>query len=51
VDLVTIADETNITPQEEAPSPHPNRRPTEAAAEESLPEEPPPPPPPEQEAS
>jgi outer membrane biosynthesis protein TonB len=48
VDLVTIADETNITPQEMAPEPTPEPPPEVAAAEESMPEEPPPPPPPEQ---
>lgn len=49
VDLVTIADETNITPQEQAPEPVPEPPPEPAATAESLPEEPPPPPPPEQE--
>lgn len=47
VDLVTIADETNITPQEMAPdpAPEPPPEPEVAAAQESMPEAPPPPPP------
>jgi len=50
VDLVTIADETNITPQEKAPEAVPEPPPEPPAAQESLPEEPPPPPPPEQDS-
>ena len=50
VDLVTLADETNVRPQEAAPEPLPEQpQPEIAAAQESIPEEAPPPPPPEQE--
>lgn len=50
VDLVTLADETNVTPQEAAPEPvpEPPPQPEIAAAQESMPDEAPPPPPPEQ---
>jgi hypothetical protein len=51
VDLVTLADETNVRPQEAAPEPvpEPPPQPEIAAAQESMPDEAPPPPPPEQE--
>lgn len=50
VDLVTLADETNVRPQEAAPEPvpEPQPQPEIAAAQEAMPEEAPPPPPPEQ---
>jgi outer membrane biosynthesis protein TonB len=51
VDLVTLADETNVRPQEAAPEPlpEPPPQPEIVAAQESMPDEAPPPPPPEQE--
>ena len=50
VDLVTIADETNVTPQEMAPEPvaEPPPEPEAPQTQMSTPDEPPPPPPPEQ---